>query len=81
MSTIRKLFAAALVALPIATIGVASAEAGSRSHGGYSSYSNHGGYNNHNRGYGRRDHVQRRESWFGRMHVSRRHGGGWSSRH
>ncbi len=81
MSTIRKLFVAALVALPIAGVSVANAEAGSRNHGGYSNYSNHGGYNKHNRGYGRRDHVQGRKSWFGRMHTSRRHSGGRSRGH
>lgn len=81
MSTIRKLFAAALVALPIAAMGVASAEAGSRNHGGNGGYSNHGGYNSHNRGYARRDHVRPRKAWFGRMHSSRRHRGGWSNRH
>lgn len=81
MSTARTLFAAALMALPIAAMGIASAEAGSRNHGGYTSYSNHGGYNSHNRGYARRDHVRPRKAWFGRMHASRRHGGGWSNRH
>lgn len=77
MKMLRNICAVALVALPVVSIA-ATAEAGPRQHGGYS---NHRGYTQHNRGYVRHGYRVRRKAWFGRMHLSRRHGSGWNRAH
>jgi hypothetical protein len=75
MTKIQSMLAAAVFALPVMAIGAMTAEASPRGHSG--GYSNHASYNKFNGYYGRRDHGVRRKSWYGRMHASRRHGGGW----
>jgi len=79
MNLLRNIFTAALVALPLTTFAVMTAEASPRGHGDRGGYSEHRGYNQHGRGFGRSHQSFKRKAWFSRMHASRRHGG-WKAR-
>jgi hypothetical protein len=76
MKIFRNIYVAALLAVPFASLAVATSEASPRDYNNHG-YNNHGDYSNgHKRGYAVQAHFVKRLPWYRRMHVFRRDGFG-----